>query len=480
MLVNKLFERYPCLILFLCFAMGVVIAQNIDIPIAVWLVLFCVLSFLVVQFGWLICFGLWILVLGIIRFDGQTVELNKDNFYGQSSSNMVSPIQDIWPHTRYFLAQENDQKIAILTQAPITTFIARNSKIQITGDQWSLEQAKFLSSEFKTYLKSQKIQKVYHNVHDVMMVTPSKDTSLFSKLRLYFLKNLYGGVLLHSENVDVIAGMVLGKPVLSRELVQSLLRTNTIHILVISGSQMAIIYGLIACLLGIFKIHYKWITFLSLVFVWIYTFLVEASVPVLRAAIMITIYLIAKLLNRKPDSLNSLGLAGLVMLVIHPAQLFDAGFQLSFLSVLGLIHFDLFQWKETNNIWRSTCLGSLACWVWLWPIISYYFKLISPLGLIANLWAVLFVTFFVINGILSMLLGSIVPIFSHLINVANVHLVDYFVQGIQQMEQWFTFLVWSIQMPLWFCLIYYSILGALFLMATSVKSSFWAVAPTKR
>ena len=71
-----------------------------------------------------------------------------------------------------------------------------------------------------------------------------------------------------------------------------------------------------------------------------YAFLVEQRAPTLRATLMISLYLLARLLYRSSSTLNAIGLAALVLLLWRPAWLFESGFQLSFsaaLLIAGLV-----------------------------------------------------------------------------------------------------------------------------------------------
>ena len=63
-------------------------------------------------------------------------------------------------------------------------------------------------------------------------------------------------------------------------------------------------------------------------------FLVEQRAPTLRATLMISLYLLARVLYRDHSTLNTIGLAALVLLLCRPAWLFESGFQLSFSAAL--------------------------------------------------------------------------------------------------------------------------------------------------
>ena len=86
--------------------------------------------------------------------------------------------------------------------------------------------------------------------------------------------------------------------------------------------------------LGVSRVH--WGLFLAPLLVG-YTVAIGMPASAARAALMAIIYFSAPLLRRKADVLSSLALAALIILAVAPSQLFDLGFILSFVCVLGLI-----------------------------------------------------------------------------------------------------------------------------------------------
>lgn len=77
----------------------------------------------------------------------------------------------------------------------------------------------------------------------------------------------------------------------------------------------------------------------ALVLIWMYAAVVGFSTSVMRAALMLTVYGVGKLLGYRAFGLNVLSIAALLLVVIEPMYLFDLGFQLSFSAVLSLMLF---------------------------------------------------------------------------------------------------------------------------------------------
>ncbi len=125
---------------------------------------------------------------------------------------------------------------------------------------------------------------------------------------------------------------------LPADLLQSFYITGTTHLIAISGMNLTILLGMVLAL-GIWMFGrknraYFWI---SLSFIWLYTVLTGMPATMVRAAMMGSVFLIAELLGRQRNGLAALVLAAALMTAVEPRVLWDVSFQLSFMSMLGLI-----------------------------------------------------------------------------------------------------------------------------------------------
>jgi competence protein ComEC len=170
-----------------------------------------------------------------------------------------------------------------------------------------------------------------------------------------------------------------------------------VHIIAISGMHLALIYGLLVWLFDkIPLINKSTITqvILILACLWIFSLLTGAAASVLRSAVMFTFIAVGKKLSKQSSIYNSLAGSALVMLCYNPYFLWDVGFQLSYLAVVGIIIFQkaIYNWfyiknKLLNEIWKLMAI-SLAAQVLTFPICIYYFHQFPNLFLITNIVAV--------------------------------------------------------------------------------------------
>ncbi|MFN8000645.1 MAG: ComEC/Rec2 family competence protein [Acidobacteriota bacterium] len=112
---------------------------------------------------------------------------------------------------------------------------------------------------------------------------------------------------------------------------------GTFHLLVISGLHVALIAG-VALWLARYLSRVRWLQYLLvIVLMWAYALMVGAQPAITRAVVMLTIALLGQLLFRAAVGANTLAAAALVLLAWQPRDLFNAGFQLSFLTVLMIV-----------------------------------------------------------------------------------------------------------------------------------------------
>jgi competence protein ComEC len=137
-----------------------------------------------------------------------------------------------------------------------------------------------------------------------------------------------------APGTGILRAMVLGdRATLDREVEIDCQKTGTFHALVVSGLHVGILAFAVVALLRLTAIPLLLQSVLALAVVAAYALLAGGNVPVVRASWMIAAYLLTRLLYRQRRALNVIASTALIFLVIDPALVFDAGFQMSFLSV---------------------------------------------------------------------------------------------------------------------------------------------------
>jgi competence protein ComEC len=113
--------------------------------------------------------------------------------------------------------------------------------------------------------------------------------------------------------------------------------TGTIHVLVVSGLNVAILATGLFALMRLGVLSRRLGLVLVMVLVVLYALVAESQPPVVRAAVLAVLICVAGWIGRRGVAFNSLAAAALVVLALNPADLFRPGPQLSFLAVATLI-----------------------------------------------------------------------------------------------------------------------------------------------
>ena len=202
---------------------------------------------------------------------------------------------------------------------------------------------------------------------------------------------------LQGNALAVVSAVTLGeKKALSDSLKQVYSTSGVSHVLAVSGLHVGIMCWFLYLLLPSFLFRrVGWLRELIVMGVlWGYAFAIGMPVSITRSLIMFSVVAVCRAAGRENSSLNSLGVAALLMLVANPSAIFDMSFQLSFSAVLFIVlltplFVDLYKPRTFigRYFWRVTAL-SLAAQIGTAPIVMYHFSSFSTYVLAANLFVV--------------------------------------------------------------------------------------------
>ncbi len=181
-------------------------------------------------------------------------------------------------------------------------------------------------------------------------------------LRVLYALRARGEALLNRQLPEPYAalanGMLLGvESGIPDELYEQFNLTGTSHVIVISGSNVAIIAGVLMALgQRLWGRRAIWPTLLGIAS---YALLVGGDPAVLRAATMGSLFAIATVLERRSTALVSLAFACWLMTLFNPLTLWDVGFQLSSAATAGLILFSTRITTWAGRLWSGFATGGL-------------------------------------------------------------------------------------------------------------------------
>jgi competence protein ComEC len=220
----------------------------------------------------------------------------------------------------------------------------------------------------------------------------------FEKIRQHLLVNLRPDQM-SDRDFGVLAALVLGKKdLLDPEVFQSYSAAGAMHVLAVSGLHVGLFYVVVTWILMRipFLSRTKWGVFVLVVCcLWLYAGVTGFSPSVTRAATMFSFIALAKTRQHRYSIYNVLAISALLILIIRPMMLFEVGFQLSYLAVLGIVYLapmlqgllapPKFLWLD--KIWALACV-SFAAQAATFPLGLLYFHQFPSYFLFSNLFVI--------------------------------------------------------------------------------------------
>jgi ComEC/Rec2-related protein len=247
------------------------------------------------------------------------------------------------------------------------------------------------------------------------------------------------------EVKSFISGIVLGiRHETPEDIEEPFQQTGTIHLFAVAGLHVGIVAALLWVVAAIARLPRKRAAAFIIPSLFFYAAVTGLQIPALRAAVMASILVGSYFFERKVFLPNSLAAAAFFILCWNTNELFSTGFQLSF-AVVGAIVlfadplFRLFQrrtapdpflpqslvrgprrWMHSSYEWL--CGGasvSLAAWIGSLPLILWYFHLVTPISLLANLVVVPIAFCVLAVALLSLMTMPLLPWVALIFNNAN-------------------------------------------------------------
>lgn len=241
---------------------------------------------------------------------------------------------------------------------------------------------------------------------------------------------------------EFLKGIILAdRTEIDSETVQDFNRSGLVHFLAISGTHIVVIFGMFYFLMMRFSSvkFKKYAIIISLIFIWIFAVFIGFGNSVVRSCIMISVYFIYVLLQRKPDLLHSMALSAFIILMIDTQQIFDVGFQLSFLAVFGIYWLNqpiLKYLPRQDNYFKkliyNTISISIAAQLATLPLVLYYFHQFSLISILANFFIVPFSELIIVFSFL------MTALIGFNLDFAIVNLIyDFVIQILLKIIHWF-------------------------------------------
>lgn len=199
-------------------------------------------------------------------------------------------------------------------------------------------------------------------------------------------------VLLPNDEGDLLRAFFLGdKSGLSDELSDNIKYSGISHFAAVSGMHLTIVSHLLMLILGLTPLRNRRKTtfFILTALILLFMLFFKLSISVVRAGIMLIIFYGAAPLRRKNSTLNSMGLAALIILLLNPYACLDIGFLLSLAGTfgIGVVAPKIISALKSKRLLKvkTLLISSICPTLCTLPLVAAYFGGFSTVGVVMNL-----------------------------------------------------------------------------------------------
>lgn len=276
--------------------------------------------------------------------------------------------------------------------------------------------------------------------NEAIDVLQSGSTDFFVKVkrkaRGIAVQSLLGSAYPQDENERLLQALVLGyRTEMDATTLEAFRKTGLLHFVCLSGMNFGIFVGMIWWLCKRAGLMRRPQAAICVIATAMFVLVIPPNPPAFRAAIICFILCLSFFFRRQPNSFNSLALAAIILLMIRPTELFEASWQLSFATVLGIlllgnrtigyisekvwVLFENPTSRKLSSYYRiiSSIISSIiavfavsfVAWMTSAGILLYNFYVIQPLTSIWTVIASPFIAVISFAGYLKLLVGLVLP-----------------------------------------------------------------------
>ena len=344
------------------------------------------------------------------------------------------------------------------------------NKIKLTGAlQRPRDERNPGEFDYQKYLEARNISGIVSVYHADSVRVISHEISYFKNAIFEIRKSIDEKITaFHNKpTAALLRGLILAdRSMIDSQINDFFINAGVVHVLSVSGLHVGYVVLIFLVVFNRFNIFTRYtLTVLGLLF---YLIITGADSPVFRSTVMAIALLAAPATGREYNSLNSLSLSALVILLINPKEIFNPSFQLSFSAILSLIliYPPMKRFVDGLNI-RPTALKwfaifsvtSIAAQLGTLPFTLTYFHRLSVSALFANIIVIPVSGAIVGLGILTSAIGAI----SHFLGIvfgSSSELLTYFMYKSVQLlgNKSFSYISFN-QFSVYDAIVFYIIIG---------------------
>jgi competence protein ComEC len=322
----------------------------------------------------------------------------------------------------------------------------RGAILSVTGILERIDQDS-RRSDFERYLSDSGIHYIFSRTSRLQTLRESPPfmrfcASMNAKLQDY----LRLGAPEESTLANIYVAMLLGqKAELSSEQKDNFRSTGTMHLFAISGLHIGVVAAVFAQILFLLRVPGPIRPAIGLPLLYVYVEITGGAPSAIRAFLMVTFFWASFVIQRQRSPLAALAASAVFVLIIQPSQLWQMGFQLSYLVVLSILlfglplHAALWDFLKPYKFKPETALDRLQrSWLWIsdkllmlfaisfsaWlasaPLSAGFFGIVAPYSVLVNMALVNLAALVISGGVISLLfaLATLTPLAAFLNHAA--------------------------------------------------------------
>ena len=325
-----------------------------------------------------------------------------------------------------------------------TTIFQRGDRLELWTQIYAVESRRGSGFDYGRYLMIKGIDGISY-----LPTTLSIRVNKAGRANIYglvdtmrdWIKQTFAGNLT-PDGAALASGFLIGETRdIAPDLYEKFRDSGTLHLLAVSGSNVAVVLLFCAFCLRWTGLGRRTRIGILFAVILIFSLLSYGEPSVVRASVMATLLLLSRTIERRYDTNNLIAAAALIILLIAPAQLFDVGFQLSFVTAWGLI----IAATSLDRVWGDR----RRSWYYNWiiyplvlttgaqlfsaPLIAMYFHRLPIISLVANIIIIPLVSIAVVGSLALLAAQLILPALGALVGSLlqqilelTLYFLDYF------------------------------------------------------
>ncbi len=326
------------------------------------------------------------------------------------------------------------------SQLPEYKSLLSNSSFLISGEARQISQGLNPSSfSFYDYFKKRNIEARLVLKMPNVFVQQEEAKSSLELVQNYFKESILDWQI-PKQAKSVYLAIILGdKSLLSSTTKERFKSSSLMHVLVVSGMHLGLLFLIIQFIFSRTSLRNSLLKpILIIIILWSFTAISGFGIASIRAAIMLSLMTLGEWFKRPNNSINNLLASALIILIIWPNELFELGFQLSFLAVLSLVltYPSIHKFMHSRFVIIEFILSgikmAICVHILLWPVLIYHFGSLNFIFLLSSLASVFLIPLMMYLGILYLLIGTIYDF--HFIDICLEYLYIFLNQSLVWFE----------------------------------------------